>query len=418
MSIIRITEEENTTYIEESWTVFTDEFDTYAGQGSYFTAEQTFIGNPEKDKEEETYYFKEAWWSSDVQGNMRITEAKIGDVVYFNIITQNIPDTDSITGLPSEVSMQLYDDDGSYANEPDPINVREVTQDPVTGLDVLGKLVTSKVVSGNKVSYSLTLSDGLVSFVEEDYGDEIELYFQCGYNEEQGVKLPLSSNNYLIVHEKEVLITVIVELPHSKETGWGAKGLAGHTAMAIGDKYFDYGPNNIAGTYSEKNYDVDFNNDGDKDDDVYLDSPSFKEAPGRPWWGKMVADEKGISPNDVKLNDVLTFILQHWSKSNVYGEVHKIEFYVKGSQSNKMIEWWKERYEHLKIYSVWPWKGEQCTTAVKTALQKGGIFIPDETQKPSGILSDLKNVFSTSKDHFLEPSTEIIIKQESADWQP
>lgn len=39
MSIIRITEEENTTYIEESWTVFTDEFDAYAGQGSYFTAE-------------------------------------------------------------------------------------------------------------------------------------------------------------------------------------------------------------------------------------------------------------------------------------------------------------------------------------------------------------------------------------------
>lgn len=419
MPIIRYTEGVSTTEIEGSWTVFTDEFEAYAGQFSHFTAtDGTVFGTPDKDEEKPTKYFLEGWWSYDAQGSNRITEAKIDDTVYFNIITQKIPDIDPVTKISSEISIQLYDDDGGWGNDPDPINVREVMKDPITGKEIQGDLVTSKIVSGNRVSYSLTLNEGLISFIEDDYGDEIELYFECGYKEEQNVKLPLSNNNYLIVYEKEVKITVLVELPHSKETGWAAKGLGGHTAMAIGDSYFDYGPNNSAGTYSEKEYDVDFNNDGDKVDDVYLDSPSFKNAPGRPWWGKMVADEKGINPEDVKLNDVLAFILQHWSICNVYGEVHKIEFYVKGSQSNKMVKWWEERYQHLKIYSVWPWKGEQCTTAVKTALQEGGIYMPDETQKPSGILFDLKNVFSTSKDHFLEPSKEVIIKHESVDWQP
>ncbi|MEC3874207.1 hypothetical protein [Chryseobacterium salviniae] len=222
----------------------------------------------------------EGWWSYDAQGSNRITEAKIDDTVYFNIITQKIPDIDPVTKISSEISIQLYDDDGGWGNDPDPISVREVMKDPITGKEIQGDLVTSKIVSGNRVSYS-----------------------------------------------------------------------------------------------------------------------------------------QGINPEDVKLNDVLAFILQHWSICNVYGEVHKIEFYVKGSQSNKMVKWWEERYQHLKIYSVWSWKGEQCTTAVKTALQEGGIYMPDETQKPSGILFDLKNVFSTSKDHFLEPSKEVIIKHESVDWQ-
>ncbi len=57
-----------------------------------------------------------------------------------------------------------------------------------------------------------------------------------------------SDNDRIIDYNEEVLIevtepeekiTVIVELPHSKETGWGgAKGLAGHIAMAIGDRFF------------------------------------------------------------------------------------------------------------------------------------------------------------------------------------
>lgn len=267
-------------------------------------------------------------------------------------------------------------------------------------------------MSGNKVSYSLTLNKGLVSFIEEDAGDEIELYFECGYKEETKIKLPASQLNYLIVYEKEVLITVFVELPHSKETGWGAKGLAGHSAMAIGARYFDYGPNNTPGTYSERDYDVDFNEDGDKDDNVYLDSPSFKNSPGMPWWGSHIAQRKGIKPEQVTLDMVMEHIQLYWDDIQdpvthvrthrgtfIYGKVHKVEFYVKESQANKMIKWWEERYKHLKIYSVFPWTGEQCTTTVKTAIQEAFPwyskvnYIADETQKPSGLLFELKKSY-------------------------
>lgn len=71
-----------------------------------------------------------------------------------------------------------------------------------------------------------------------------------------------------------------------------------------------------------------------------------------------------------------------------------------------MLKWWEKRYKHLKIYSAHPWKGEQCTTTVKTAIQEAFSFniirgnnIPDTTQKPSGLLEDLRAFTSTSKEH-------------------
>lgn len=434
MSILRLTEGESITEIEKGWTVFTDFFQSYAGNYSHFTADGgTNMGNPKQDTGEQTKYFKEGWWSADPEGNKRITEAYIGDTVYFHIKTQNIPDIDPGTKKASEVAIQLYDDDGGWGNPSDPIGIREVTTDPVSGKEVLGNLVTSKPVKGNKVSFSVTLSSGLVSFIEDDNGDEIELYFECGYKEEQKVELPFSNFNYLNVAEKEVLVTVIVELPHSgysmfkKGQFFSAKGLAGHSAMAVGDRYFDYGPDNVPGTYSEREYDVDFNDDGDKDDEVYLDSPSFKNAPGRPWWGEMVADELGIKPEEVTLNQVLDFINLDWRLTNIYGEVHKVEFYVKESEAKKMIAWWEERYKHLKVYSVFPWTGEQCTTTVKTAIQEAfplkflgnsKNYISDDTQKPSGLLAELKKFVSTSKAHYNEPAKEAIIKNEAADFEP
>lgn len=103
------------------------------------------------------------------------------------------------------------------------------------------------------------------------------------------------------------------------------------------------------------------------------------------------------------------------------------QFYVKESEAKKMIKWWEERYKHLKIYSVFPWTGEQCTTTVKTAIQQAFPFeyfgdsknyIPDETQKPSGLLNDLKKFVSTSKQHLGKKSVVTIIKQEANNWIP
>lgn len=129
---------------------------------------------------------------------------------------------------------------------------------------------------------------------------------------------------------------------------------------------------------------------------------------------------------------VLNHIQLHWkgveqpigsrnypNATYIYGKVHKIEFFVNENQANEMIKWWKERYHHLKRYSVFPWTGEQCTTTVKTALQAGGINIPEMTQKPSGILNDLKKIVkSSSTKHYGKKTNIKIIKPESKSWKP
>lgn len=203
MSIIRITEGENITNIEGSWTVFTNEFEAAAGQFSHFTAVQgTNFGNPKNDESKESKYFKEGWWSLDVQGKNKITQAVIGQVVYFHVITENIPNIDVVSRLQSKVAFQLFDEDGGLGGDPDPIGIREIKAD-----GNLGELVTEKPVIDNKIVYNLTLSNGLASFIKEDFGDEIELYFECGYREEQNKKLPFSKEQYLKVEicDKDVV---------------------------------------------------------------------------------------------------------------------------------------------------------------------------------------------------------------------
>ena len=117
---------------------------------------------------------------------------------------------------------------------------------------------------------------------------------------------------------------MLIELPHSKETGWGAKGLAGHSAMSIGEKYFDYGPQKASGKYFERDYDYDFNNDGDKDDIVELENPDFMFSPGQSWWGTRIAKRKNIKVSEVTLDMVLDHIKLHWKKDGTY--IYMVKF--------------------------------------------------------------------------------------------
>ena len=240
--------------------------------------------------------------------------------------------------------------------------------------------------------------------------------------------------------EEEVKITVIVELPHTKETGWGAKGLAGHTAMAIGDRFFDYGPDyDATKIYDEEKYQADLNQDGDMEDKVKIDdipNVGFKFAPGRPWWGENISLRNNKKATEITLAESIYFItklpwkLYESRTSNgflytvagtyIYGTVYTIEFYVPQSKADKMIDWWENRYKHLKIYSVKPWTGEQCTTTVKEALKEGGILSIDfNTLTPDGILEDFKTeVKSTSVQHKDEKAKVTLIKKEAENWKP
>ncbi|MDH2208713.1 MULTISPECIES: hypothetical protein [Empedobacter] len=92
-----------------------------------------------------------------------------------------------------------------------------------------------------------------------------------------------------------------------------------------------------------------------------------------------------------------------------------------------MIGWWEKRYKHLKVYSGYPWTGEQCTTTVKTAIQQAfpygvtailGVknWIPDTTQMPSGLLEDLRSFKSSSRQHSGQFAKQTIIKHESKNF--
>ncbi|MBI9059801.1 MAG: hypothetical protein JEZ01_18700 [Labilibaculum sp.] len=347
------------------------------------------------------------FWS-DPKSRVSIKEAYYGEKVKFTIGTKNIPD-----GTKLELKLKDYD--------------------PVNSDDFLSKYTV--FVNGNIAEIEFITDEKWSDSAKYEKDQVVETYFEIKVDIDGDIivnEFPENKDDFLKLYEKEVKITVLVELPHSLETGWGAKGLAGHTAMAIGNKYFDYGPNNRPGKYSEKDYDVDFNDDGDKSDIVQLNDPSFKNSPGMSWWGNHIANRKGIKPEDVTLNMVLNHIQLHWkgleqpigsrnypNATYIYGKVHKIEFFVNENQANEMIKWWKERYHHLKRYSVFPWTGEQCTTTVKTALQVGGINIPEMTQKPIGILQDFKtHVFSTSSKHRNKKAIITVIKNESIDFKP
>jgi len=171
---------------------------------------------------------------------------------------------------------------------------------------------------------------------------------------------------------------------------------------------------NMANIVDENEYQVDLNNDGDMNDIIQYSSPNsdYYFSPGRPWWAQ----------NNKTLDDVFKYIQLHWykDKTYIYGTVYKIEFYVKKSQADKMIEWWEDRYKHLKVYSVEPWIGEQCTTTVKEALAHGGIDDIDwNTLTPDGILQDLKTeIKSTSTQHKDQKAKISRIKKEAKDWKP
>lgn len=357
-------------------------------------------------------YFIKGWWTDSKDKSIK--KAYIGETIRFHIKTKDIPDGEVI-------SFNVYDWDGML-NPDDKVN-----------LVISGREYNKVKITGNKGFIEWTTGVGARTMIEEEGDDEIELYVKCTYKTET-VDLPDFSDDYLILFEKEVKITVFVELPHSSYKLFSsdyisALGLAGHSAMAIGERYFDYGPNNTAGKYSEKEYDVDFNKDGDKNDIVQLDTPSYKDSPGMPWWGSHIADRKKIKPSDIKLQDVLDYIALHWKidGTGIYGEVNQIQFYVKESEAKKMKAWWEERYKRLKVYSVFPWTGEQCTTTVKAAIQEAFPFgylggnknwIADITQRPAGLLSELKKFKSTSKQNKDKDAIVKIIKKESIDFAP
>src|SRR5690606_8697983 len=162
-TITRITGGDFLTEINGSWNVYTDIFVDQAGAVSAFTAtEGTNQGEPETDDDSLASYFEEGWRSVEEEGRQKIKKAQIGNIVYFHIKTKNITENDA------KISLQLYDHDGIF-NRDDKIDIF---------LENSTAPLVSKEVINNKVVIPITLTENLVSYIEDDFGTEIELYFE------------------------------------------------------------------------------------------------------------------------------------------------------------------------------------------------------------------------------------------------
>lgn len=169
----------------EIWEVFTNDFRAYAGEGSYFTAdEETTIGMP-KDPEPAGDYFVKGWWSD--KNDTPITKAHVGDTIKFHIETKNIPDN-------GEVTFTVYDWDGMLS-----------VDDKLSLIERETSKEYNKIkITGNKGVLKWTTGSATQSLIDDEE-DEIELYVECIYenktkNETETVELPENESDYLKVY--------------------------------------------------------------------------------------------------------------------------------------------------------------------------------------------------------------------------
>lgn len=276
------------------------------------------------------------WWAD--MGGTKITEAGIGDVVRFFIETKDIKDGESF-------KLTLRDWDGKFNIDDYPKGAPK-----------------SITINSNKGFIEFTIPKSWETDINDDVGTEIELYFDIEYKGES-YELPLTSDDYLKVFGIPEIITVLIELPHSKYTDkLNSKGLGGHSAIMIGSEYYDFGPQPGEPFYSD----------------------------GRPWWDTMSAS------GNLTRSDVMTILgdLKSRKDWNIVGEVFLIDIEISKKEKENIEKWWIEKYKKLGTYSVIPLFGEQCTTNVRISLSQSTDVINDFTlkvQTPKGLYDLLTN---------------------------
>ncbi|MCT3806345.1 hypothetical protein HZQ57_14785 [Elizabethkingia anophelis] len=228
-NITRIVGGKNSIETEE-WIVYTEKFTAYAGKGSHFTADGgTNFGNPKKVPSVGNY-FKKAWWSSDYEGTKKITKAKVGDKVYFQVeMTDKFPQISLPKEKQQKITFALYEFTGNkysigymYVYGPriyldkEPQKDKEikyVTWEDKNKNDKIDpeeeyskKPYNEEKVNGNKAVISFQLSDALASYFNEFA--ELKLFMSLSYDWET-IDLPETENLYLDIEPKPPVIKEI-----------------------------------------------------------------------------------------------------------------------------------------------------------------------------------------------------------------
>lgn len=172
-----------------------------AGKQNRFSAKTTNHGKPKKPKAGK--HFIKGWWSTKKDGSDHITEALIGETVFFHIQTKDIPDGKSI-------DMSLFDDDEKRAKEEvdEEMGSDRVKLFPKGTQDYSDKNETkSEIVRDNKVVKEVFLGEYFGWLASQEKDKVVELFFACAYNGEN-VELPTTFGDYLKVKGMPKIIFV------------------------------------------------------------------------------------------------------------------------------------------------------------------------------------------------------------------
>uniref|UniRef100_UPI0039A5F25F hypothetical protein n=1 Tax=Ornithobacterium rhinotracheale TaxID=28251 RepID=UPI0039A5F25F len=181
----------------------------------------TYGDNPDSFETISSNHIIDGYWSSDIEGNNEITNAKIGDKVYFHIKTQNIP----VDYLPDDLKNKLRFSLYRYRKLKHPIHlevfsfisgiqlpknesrqIEYITWDDFNENKQLDdeekntiKPYDSVIVNNNKAVIPLTLSEGLSRYFVDN--NKLQLYFKLSYSKDINVKIPYKEEDFLKVEK-------------------------------------------------------------------------------------------------------------------------------------------------------------------------------------------------------------------------
>jgi len=142
-------------------------------------------------------------------------------------------------------------------------------------------------------------------------------------------------------------ITVLIKLPIGTEVDWRARmGLAGHTGIALGNEFYDFGPQSGQGA-------------------------NLWGAQGNQWWDQQFGGADG----DATLEEVIQGITEHRNHQRenhrIVKDLYRIEVEVSDHQFQQVKNYWEDLYENLGKYTFYH---KQCTTTVAESLKRAGVI--------------------------------------------
>jgi len=224
----------------DTWEVYTNNFNAYAGNASHFTADKGIIIGEPKDFPPAGKYFNKGWWSSDFEGNKKIAKAKVGDKVYFHVeMTGKFPESKLEANRQKIINFNLFKFDGNYYSVENVYFIKPLFSPPVPiyaeiekkpkkakgqeihyisweDKDKDGKIdedekssakpYTEVTAQGNKAIISFRIEETLSNYFNEF--NELKLFMSLSYRDEI-VELPESEAEFLDIEPKPPVVKEI-----------------------------------------------------------------------------------------------------------------------------------------------------------------------------------------------------------------